>query len=77
MTLNDLKPNESGVITDIRITGRTKCRLIDMGVTVGTRITMLCAAPLGDPVAYSVLGYQLCLRRSETRKIQIERCGNS
>lgn len=74
MTLNDLKTDESGIIIAVHLTGLMKRRLIDMGVTVGTRVTMLRSAPLGDPVEYSILGYNLCLRRKEAKQINIERC---
>lgn len=76
MTLNDLKQNETGIIISVNIKGLMKRRLIDMGVTSGTAVTMLRSAPLGDPVEYSILGYNLCLRRKEAKKIDIERCYN-
>ncbi|MDY3031734.1 MAG: FeoA family protein [Clostridia bacterium] len=72
MTLNDLQPEQTGIITEIHITGLMKRRLIDMGVTSGTAVTMLRTAPLGDPVEYSILGYNLCLRRNEAKKITVE-----
>lgn len=73
MTLNDLKKNETGIITEIHLTGLMKRRLIDMGVTTGAEVTMLRAAPLGDPVEFYILGYNLSLRRSEAKQILIER----
>lgn len=72
-TLNDLKKNETGVITEIKLEGLMKRRLIDMGVTTGASITMLRAAPLGDPVEFYILGYNLSLRKKEAGKIIIER----
>ena len=75
MTLNDLMPNQSGVIVKLELDGIMKRRLIDMGVTEGAVLSMLRSAPLGDPVEYSILGYNLCLRRSESKKIHIERIG--
>lgn len=77
MTLNDLKPGESGVITEIKFTGLMKRRMIDMGVSPGTSVTVLRQAPLGDPVEYSILGYNLCLRKSDASKIVIEKGGRS
>lgn len=76
-TLNDLKKNETGVITGIRLEGLMKRRLIDMGVTTGASITMLRAAPLGDPVEFYILGYNLSLRKNEAEKILIERIESS
>lgn len=73
MTLKDLKQNEKGIITAVELTGLMKRRLIDMGLTTGTEITMLRTAPLGDPVEYNVLGYNLSLRKKEADKIIIEK----
>lgn len=72
-TLNDLKRNETGVITEIRLDGLMKRRLIDMGVTTGAKITMLRTAPTGDPVEFYILGYSLSLRKKEAGKILIEK----
>lgn len=72
-TLNDLKKNETGIITEIHLTGLMKRRLIDMGVTTGAAVTMLRAAPLGDPVEFYILGYNLSLRRKEAKQIIIKR----
>ncbi len=71
MTLNDLKQNETGIITEIKLEGLMKRRLIDMGVTSGVSVTMLRAAPLGDPVEFYILGYNLSLRKKEAAKILI------
>ena len=73
LTLNDLKKNETGIITEIHLTGLMKRRLIDRGVTTGAAVTMLRAAPLGDPIEFHILGYSLSLRRNEAKKIIIER----
>lgn len=74
-TLNDLRPGESGIITEIKLDGLMKRRLIDLGVTTGAKVTMLRAAPLGDPVEYYILGYNLSIRRIEAKKILIEKVG--
>lgn len=73
MTLNDLRPNETGIITEIHLEGLMKRRLIDMGVTSGVEITMLRTAPLGDPVEFYILGYNLSLRKREAGKILIKK----
>lgn len=75
-TLNDLKKDEIGIITEINLSGMMKRRLIDMGVTTGAAITMLRTAPLGDPVQFYILGYNLCLRKKEAGKILIEKVAN-
>lgn len=77
MTLNDLRPNESGIITQIQLDAKMKRRLGALGVTNGEKVTMLRAAPLGDPIEYSILGYNLSIRKSEAKKILIEKVGES
>ncbi|MBS0262344.1 MAG: ferrous iron transport protein A [Planctomycetes bacterium] len=47
-------------------------RLMEMGLVEGQTIEHLGAAPLGDPVEYSVCGYRLSLRLSEARRVQVE-----
>lgn len=77
ITLNDLRPLETGIVTEIQLEGLMKHRLIELGITTGARVTMLRAAPLGDPVEYSILGYNLSIRRSEAKKILIEKVGET
>lgn len=71
MNLYDLKPNQTGIITEISLKDPLKQRLNDMGFTSGTAVTMLRTAPGGDPIEYSVFGCKLCLRRNDAMKIHI------
>ena len=50
MTLKDLKTGQSGIVERLEGTGALRRRLIDMGVTPGTRIQIKTIAPLGDPI---------------------------
>jgi ferrous iron transport protein A len=72
MTLDLLEAGQSAVIRRVGGGGALRRRLMDMGLGRGVRISMIKVAPLGDPVAYAVLGYQLSLRKSEARLIEIE-----
>jgi ferrous iron transport protein A len=47
-------------------------RLQEMGLTKGAEFTVLKVAPLGDPIEILLRGYRLCLRRRETRGIEVE-----
>ncbi len=42
-------------------------RLLEMGLTPGTPVRLLGAAPLGDPLELLVRGYHLSVRRAEPR----------
>ncbi|MCL4247423.1 MAG: ferrous iron transport protein A [Anaerolineae bacterium] len=72
MTLDLLTAGQSAVIRRVGGSGALRRRLMDMGLGRGVTISMIKVAPLGDPVAYNVLGYQLSLRKSEARLIEIE-----
>ena len=49
-----------------------KRRLMDMGITRGTAISVERVAPLGDPIEIAVRGYHLALRKREAGVILIE-----
>ena len=68
MNLSNLKKNESGVISAIRLSGSIKRRLSDMGMTPGATVKMLRLAPLGDPVEFRVL-----IRKKDAEKIFIHK----
>ena len=69
-TLYDLSPGQSGVIRSVgNHSGAVKRRLIDMGLTPGTKITVNKIAPLGDPLEVSLRGYTLSLRRADAAQI--------
>ncbi len=74
-TLNDLKPGETGLVLHITAPERMKNRLMDFGFIEGTRVQMLCSAPLGDPVLVRVFGASLALRRSEAEAIELNGIG--
>jgi ferrous iron transport protein A len=69
--LSDLKPREKGVIRRINSAGGTRRRMLDMGLTAGTEVTVVRVAPLGDPIEFDVRGYHLSLRKSEALEIEI------
>lgn len=46
-------------------------RLLDLGFVPGTEVAIVRRAPLGDPIAFYLRGYQICLRRSEAARIRV------
>lgn len=72
MTLDKLKIGSSGVITAVGRDGPLRCRLLDMGLTPRTRVTLQKVAPMGDPIEIRVRGYELTLRIEEAEKIEVE-----
>ena len=72
MTLKDLKTGQSGIVERLEGTGALRRRLIDMGVTPGTRIQIKTIAPLGDPIKVILRGYELSLRKNDADCIEME-----
>ena len=56
MTLDELKIGSSAVITAVGGDGALRCRLLDMGLTPRTRVTLQKVAPMGDPIEIRVRG---------------------
>ncbi|MCA9185342.1 MAG: ferrous iron transport protein A [Pirellulaceae bacterium] len=44
-------------------------RLLEMGMTPTTSVTMVGSAPFGDPLEVELRGYRLSLRRSEAQRV--------
>ena len=73
MTLNELKIGDSGVITAVGGEGALRCRLLAMGLTPRTVVTLRKVAPMGDPIEIHVRGYELTLRVEDARQITVEK----
>ncbi|MDI9613114.1 MAG: FeoA family protein [Acidobacteriota bacterium] len=70
--LRQMKENQSGVITAVRVRGELGQRIRDMGLVPGTAVTVCGRAPLYDPVALKVMGFTLTLRNNEADHIEVE-----
>lgn len=46
--------------------------LLDMGLTKGTEVKVKKIAPMGDPIDIELRGYQLCIRKEDLNKIEVE-----
>ncbi len=71
MTLDQLKVSQSGTIKAVGGQGALRRRLLDMGLTPGTRIMVRKVAPLGDPIELYLRGYELTLRQEDARQIEL------
>ena len=71
MRLSQLKDNEQGIITKVRGRGAFRKRITEMGFVKGQVIKVIKNAPLKDPVQYSIMGYEVSLRRSEASLIEV------
>lgn len=71
-TLKDLKIGESAVVKKLHGEGAIKRRIMDMGITKGTAVTVRKVAPLGDPIELTVRGYELSIRKDDAEMIEVE-----
>ena len=77
-TLRDLNPGESGIISGVgNKSAAVKRRLVDMGLTPGTKITVKKTAPFGDPIEVTLRGYELSLRKEDASQIELLPKGGS
>lgn len=74
MTLDKLKPGEDAYILSVGGTDlHLRKHMLDMGLTPGTEVTMVKAAPMGDPLQLTVRGYELTLRKADAAQITIDK----
>ena len=72
MTLKDLKIGKSGIVLTVGGEKVLRRRLLEMGITPRTTVTVKKAAPMGDPIELLLRGYVLSLRLEDAEKITIE-----
>lgn len=71
-TLKDAKIGEKVIVVKLHSKGAVKHRIMDMGITKGTELIIKKVAPLGDPIAIMVRGYELSIRKKDAEMIEIE-----
>lgn len=60
-----------GKVVKLNGTGKIKYRIVDMGIISGTAILIKRFAPFGDPIQINLRGYELSIRKSEAKNIEI------
>jgi ferrous iron transport protein A len=69
----DLKTGEKGMLTGYSKKSKVyRQKLLAMGLTKGTKFTVIRMAPLGDPVEISVRGFKLSLRKNEAAALIVK-----
>ncbi len=71
MRLSDLKVGQEAIVIKILGYGAFRKRLIEMGFVRGKRVKALLSAPMGDPVKYSIMNYEVSLRRTEANLVEV------
>jgi ferrous iron transport protein A len=73
ISLNKLKPGEEAIIRGFGLNSAVEEYLMELGLMIGTQVTLIKSAPLGDPIEIKVRGFFLSMRRSEAQSILVER----
>ena len=72
-SLSELKIGQTAVVKSINIVNKdVKRHLLDMGLTKGTNVTIKKIAPMGDPIDILLRGYELAIRKSDLKQIEVE-----
>ena len=71
MTLKDLKIGKSALVLAVGGEKMLRRRLLEMGITPQTTVTIKKKAPLGDPIELLLRGYVLSLRLEDAEKITV------
>ena len=72
MTLKEVEIGKTAKVLRLNCTGPFRRRIMDMGITKGTDVTVRKVAPLGDPIELTVRGYELSIRKAEAEAIEVE-----
>ena len=71
--LSDLVVGQKAKVLKLNETNNAIRRhLLDMGIVRGTEVTIKKIAPMGDPIDISLRDYELCLRKEDLTKIEVE-----
>jgi Fe2+ transport system protein FeoA len=71
-TLDQLLPGQTATVKQVGGRSIFRQRVAELGLVPNAKIKMLHAAPLGDPIEYSIDEQHLTLRRAEARVIVVE-----
>ena len=71
--LSELKVGQKAKVLKLNDENKAiKRHLLDMGITRGVEITIKKVAPMGDPIDLQLRDYELCIRRQDLSKIEVE-----
>lgn len=73
--LNQLKPGEKAVVTEIETVNSLRRRLMDIGLVENTTVECVGKSPMGDPAAYLIRGAVIAIRACDCSGIRIRKSG--
>ena len=71
MRLSEIKNNETVIITKVLGHGSFRKRITEMGFIKGKEVTVIKNAPFKGPIEFKILDYNITLRRSEAKLIEV------
>lgn len=72
MTLKDINIGEYAIIKKVIATGSIKRRLLDIGLTPGTKVECVLQNPGKNLIAYMIRGALIAIREEDVQNILIE-----
>lgn len=73
ISLDKINLNEKYLIDEVLLDEHTKKRIYDLGLIENTIIEAVYKSPFGDPIAYSVRGTIIAIRKTDAKKIIVRR----
>ena len=70
--MSEFAIGETGRIVKVEGEGKVRHRLFDMGLTPGAEVYLRKKAPMGDPLEFTIRGYELSLRKDEAQFVLCE-----
>jgi len=70
-SLAEAKVGETYEIVSVNGEGFIRRRILDLGLTVGSKVKVVATAPLGDPIDIEVKGFNLSIRRNEASAVKV------
>jgi len=69
LPLSSLKPGQQAIITRLPADEQLAMRLREMGLLLGTTVTFIRSAPLGDPMEFRLRGFELSIRNADATQV--------
>ena len=71
-SLNTLTLGKKAIVSELTATGSERRRMLDLGLVHGAPVEAIHVSPMGDPIAYSIMGAVIALRRDDAKKVIIQ-----
>lgn len=70
-TLSNLPVGSEARVVSVNATNGVARRIMEMGLIPGVTVSVIKAAPFGDPIEVRVRGYSLAMRKMEADAIEV------